>query len=59
MKGRADFQRMLNDIQPMKDEVDYVLVFKLSRFGRNASDVLYSLHLKQDYGRPGTESAGK
>ena len=42
MKGRADFQRMLNDIQPMKDE-----------------DVLYSLHLKQDYGRPGTESAGK
>ena len=26
-----------------KDNVDYVLVFKLSRFGRNAADVLSSL----------------
>lgn len=50
IKGRADFQRMLNDIQAMKDDISYVLVFKLSRFGRNAADVLYSLQLMQDYG---------
>ena len=30
--------------------VDYVLVFKLSRFGRNAADALSSLQLMQDYG---------
>ena len=27
---------MLQDIQDCKDGVEYVLVFKLSRFGRNA-----------------------
>lgn len=48
--GRADFQRMLNDIETQKDDISYVLVFKLSRFGRNAADVLYSLQLMQDYG---------
>ena len=36
IQGRQDFQRMLNDIQDGKDDVSYVLVFKLSRFGRNA-----------------------
>jgi len=30
--------------------VKYVLVFKLSRFGRNAADVLNSLQFMQDYG---------
>ena len=50
IQGRADFQRMLNDIAAQKDNVSYVLVFKLSRFGRNAADVLYSLQLMQDYG---------
>ena len=48
--GRADFQRMLNDIATKKDNVKYVLVFKLSRFGRNAADVLNSLQFMQDYG---------
>ncbi len=38
IQGRQDFQRMLNDIQDGKDDVSYVLVFKLSRFGRNAAD---------------------
>ena len=42
--------RMLNDVEDGKDEVDFVLVFKLSRFGRNAADVLSSLQLMQDYG---------
>ena len=38
---------MLNDIEDGKDGVDFVLVFKLSRFGRNAADVLSSLQLMQ------------
>lgn len=41
---------MLKDIQDGKDDVSYVLVFKLSRFGRNAADVLNSLQLMQDFG---------
>ena len=41
---------MLNDMEDGKDGVDFVLVFKLSRFGRNAADVLSSLQLMQDYG---------
>ena len=49
IQGRQDFQRMLNDIQDGKDDVSYVLVFKLSRFGRNAADVISSLQLMQDY----------
>ncbi|MBE6002467.1 MAG: recombinase family protein [Lachnospiraceae bacterium] len=48
--GRPDFLRMLEDIEDGKDEVSFVLVFKLSRFGRNAADVLNSLQLMQDYG---------
>lgn len=48
--GRTDFQRMLNDIAAKKDNVKFVLVFKLSRFGRNAADVLNSLQFMQDYG---------
>ncbi len=48
--GRPEFQRMLADIQSGKDEVDYVLVFKLSRFGRNAADTLNILKFMEDYG---------
>ena len=48
--GRVDFQRMLNDIACKKDFLEYVLVFKLSRFGRNAADTLTSLQFMQDYG---------
>lgn len=50
IKGRQEFMRMLNDIEDGKDGADFVLVFKLSRFGRNAADVLSSLQLMQDYG---------
>ena len=50
IEGRLEFQRMLNDIASGEDNVDYVLVFKLSRFGRNAADVLNSLQQMQDYG---------
>ena len=48
--GRPQFQKMLKDIEAMKDKVEYVLVFKLSRFGRNAADVLNSLQCMQDFG---------
>ena len=41
---------MLQDIHVCKDGVEYVLVFKLSRFGQNAADVLNSLQLMQDFG---------
>lgn len=50
IKGRPEFMRMLDDIAGQKEEVSFVLVFKLSRFGRNAADVLKSMRLLTDYG---------
>ena len=50
VEGRPQFKQMIADIESGKDNVDYVLVFKLSRFGRNAADVLSSLQKMQDYG---------
>ena len=47
---RPEFQRMINDIEDHKDNVSYVLVFKLSRFGRNAADTLSTLQIMQDHG---------
>ena len=41
---------MMEDIKSGKDGVSYVLVFKLSRFGRNAADVLSTLQVMQDFG---------
>lgn len=49
IKGRPAFQQMMEDVASQKDDVSYVLVFKLSRFGRNAADVLKSLQLLMDY----------
>lgn len=46
--GRPAFQKMLADIQSGL-QVDYILVYKLSRFGRNAADILNSLALVQAY----------
>ena len=49
--GRPDFTQMLNDVAEDRDGgVDFILVFKLSRFGRNAADVLNSLQYIQDFG---------
>ena len=50
IEGRASFCRMMEDIKSGKDCVAYVLVFKLSRFGRNAADVLSTLQVMQDFG---------
>lgn len=50
IKGRPEFSRMMEKIESGEDSIDFVLVFKLSRFGRNAADVLNSLQTIQDYG---------
>lgn len=48
--GREVFQKMLDDISSGSVDTDYVVVFKLSRFGRNAKDILNSLTFIQRYG---------
>jgi len=50
IEGRSDFNRMMEDIKTGKDDVSFVLVFKLSRFGRNAADVLSTIQIMQDFG---------
>ena len=50
IEGRASFCKMMDDIKSGKDGVAYVLVFKLSRFGRNTADVLSTLQVMQDFG---------
>ena len=47
--GRHAFQNMIADIVEQKDNIDFVLVFKLSRFGRNSADVLKYMQLLMDY----------
>ena len=49
IEGRPAFNQMMEDIKQGKDNVSYVLVFKLSRFGRHAADVLSSLQIMQDF----------
>ena len=43
IEGRSEFQRMLDSIETKAVDVDYIIVYKLSRFGRNARDILNSL----------------
>lgn len=50
IEGRIQFRQMIEDIKNDKDGISYVLVYKLSRFGRNAADVLNTLQIMQDYG---------
>ena len=47
--GRPEFTKMLQDIAEAAEDIDFILVFKLSRFGRNAADILKSLQLLEDY----------
>jgi DNA invertase Pin-like site-specific DNA recombinase len=49
IEGRPAFQKMLRDIENGL-EIEYVLVYKLLRFGRNAADILNPLELIQSYG---------
>ena len=48
IEGRPAFKKMLSDIESGQS-VDYILVYKLSRFGRNAADILNSLEFIQTY----------
>lgn len=48
IEGRPAFKKMLSDIENGQS-VDYILVYKLSRFGRNAADILNSLEVIQTY----------
>lgn len=48
--GRDGFQQMLDDIVARKDDVSFVLVYKLSRFGRNVADILGTLKTMRFYG---------
>lgn len=49
IEGRPAFKKMLSDIENGL-AIDYILVYKLSRFGRNAADILNSLEFIQSYG---------
>ena len=46
VEGRPEFQRMLDNIENGTDEVQFVLVFKLSRFGRNAGVATIRFHAR-------------
>lgn len=50
IEGRDQFRQMISDIQSDRDGVSFVLVYKLSRFGRNAADVMNTLQIMQDFG---------
>ena len=50
VSGRQSFQKMMSDVVEQRDNISFVLVFKLSRFGRNCADVLKYMQLLQDYG---------
>lgn len=51
VEGRPEFVQMLSDIELRKDNVDYVLVFKLFRFGRNAVAEIEGEYLRSDTGK--------
>lgn len=47
---RPAFNQMMNDIRSKKDNIRYVLVFKLSRFARNTSDTAKYLQELTSFG---------
>ena len=50
IKGRPAFRQMMEDVVTQKDGIAFILVFKLSRFGRNAADIMRSLQTLSDFG---------
>ena len=48
IEGRPAFRQMLEDIENGLT-ISYILVYKLSRFGRNAADILNSIEYIQSY----------
>ena len=49
IEGRVQFQQMISDVEDCRDNVNCILVFKLSRFGRNAADILNTLEILERY----------
>lgn len=49
IQGRPQFKKMLKAVEE-KEEVDYIIVWKLSRFGRNAREVLNALDIIERHG---------
>ena len=49
IENRTGFKQMLHDIRH-SDDIKYVIVFKLSRFGRSTIDILTSIKELQRYG---------
>ncbi len=49
IEGREEFKRMLDYVKA-EEGIDYIIVYKLSRFGRNTRDILDTFELLQDYG---------
>ena len=43
IEGRTQFNQIMEDITTGKDGISFVLVFRLSRFDRNAADVLFTV----------------
>ena len=43
IEGRTQFNQIMDDITTGKDGISFVLVFRLSRFDRNAADVLFTV----------------
>lgn len=50
VEGRPEFQQMMNDIESEKDGVKYVIVYKLSRFGRKTLDILKAMDIMEKHG---------
>ena len=48
IEGREEFKRMIEYIEA-GEKVNYIIVFKLSRFGRNTRDILDTFEKIQDY----------
>ena len=48
-EGRPAFKEMLDSVRKGTDDVKYVVVYKLSRFGRNTADTLAAVQEMQDY----------
>lgn len=48
IEGREEFKRMLEYVKA-NEGIDYIIVYKLSRFGRNTRDILDTFEFIQDY----------
>lgn len=49
VSGRPEFMQMLDDIENGKIDVNYVIVYKLSRFGRSSADMHATLERLKRY----------